>query len=119
MNRFSIKQLVFMLVALFTLGLSFVLWRQGLPPLYAYLVGINLVTLACYGFDKYQSIQKGIRIPEMVLHGLALAGGTPGAFLGQRVFRHKTTKPRFRMWFYGIVLLQLIGLGFYLAYAHR
>ena len=119
MRRLSIKQSAFLLVACLTLGLSFILWRQGFPFLYAYLMGISLITLVCYGFDKYQSIHQGFRIPEIVLHGLALAGGTPGALLGQQLFRHKTTKPWFRVWFYSIVLAQVVGLGLYLAYVRH
>ena len=47
---------------------------------------------------------------------LAVAGGTPGAFLGQLVFRHKTRKKSFRFVFGGIVLMQLglIGTVIYL-----
>ena len=117
MRRLSIKQSAFLLVACLTLGLAFALWRQGLPFLYAYLIGISLIALLCYGFDKYQSMHRGFRIPEVVLHVLALAGGSPGALLGQQLFRHKTAKPWFRLWLYGIVVVQVIGLGLYLAYA--
>ncbi|MDD4059870.1 MAG: DUF1294 domain-containing protein, partial [Kiritimatiellae bacterium] len=50
----------------------------------------------------------GGRIPEAVLHLLAGVGGTPGAFLGMVVFRHKTSSVRFQRALYGIALVQLL-----------
>ena len=105
-----------MLVALLALGISIILWYQGLPAFYAYLIAINIIALLCYGYDKYQSTHQGFRVPEIILHAIALAGGTPGALLGQRVFRHKTLKRSFRMCFCLIVLVQVIGIVLYLAY---
>jgi uncharacterized membrane protein YsdA (DUF1294 family) len=45
-----------------------------------------------YGLDKAQSKNGGWRVPEVVLHGLALAGGFPGGWAGRSIFRHKTKK---------------------------
>lgn len=60
-------------------------------PLYpAWIVGLSIATFALYGFDKWRAGADGGRVPEMVLHGLALAGGFPGGWAGRRVFRHKT-----------------------------
>ena len=99
----------FLLVALLlTAGLSIALWRLGLGLLYAYLIGINAATIVLYGYDKRQAIGNGGRVPELVLHVAALAGGSPGALLAQGVFRHKTKKLRFKVVFVGIVLLQLV-----------
>ncbi len=50
------------------------------------------ITFVLYGWDKYQSKRGGWRVPEVVLHGLALAGGFPGGWAGRSVFRHKTNK---------------------------
>jgi uncharacterized membrane protein YsdA (DUF1294 family) len=46
-------------------------------------------------------------VPETVLHGLALAGGTLGAYVGMHLFRHKTIKGSFRLVFWVIALLQV------------
>jgi uncharacterized membrane protein YsdA (DUF1294 family) len=48
------------------------------------------------------------------LHVLAAAGGTPRAFVGQIIFRHKTRKPSFQRMF---VLISLIQLALLLAIA--
>ena len=94
-----------------TLLLSLALWRLGLAAVYAYLGGINLATLMFYGYDKHQARAGGTRIPEIVLHGAALLGGTPGAVAGQMLFRHKTRKRSFRIAFAAIIVLQ-IGAAF-------
>jgi uncharacterized membrane protein YsdA (DUF1294 family) len=93
------------------LGLSLALWRLGLAPAYAYLVSANVMTLLVYGYDKRQAIVGGTRVPELALHMGALLGGSPGALLGQQLFRHKTRKLRFQIVFAAIVLLQM-GLIF-------
>ena len=65
------------------------------------------VTLLAYGSDKSQARRKGGRIPELTLHLLALAGGWPGALVGQRWFRHKTRKWGFQFLTWSIVLAHL------------
>jgi uncharacterized membrane protein YsdA (DUF1294 family) len=56
---------------------------------------LSLVTLLTYGLDKLQAKRGGRRVPEARLHALALLGGFAGAWLGRRLFRHKTQKPGF------------------------
>lgn len=56
---------------------------------------LSLVTFLLYGWDKRQACLGGRRVPELRLHALALAGGFAGAWLGMRVFRHKTRKVGF------------------------
>jgi uncharacterized membrane protein YsdA (DUF1294 family) len=87
------------------------LWKQGLPPGGAYLVGIGIVTFLVYGFDKRQAKGQRTRVPENVLHIMALIGGTPGALLGQKLFHHKTQKQSFRRVFWAIVVLQIVAVA--------
>ena len=86
-------------------------WGARWHGLWAYLAAINLTTLLLYGFDKRQSSTGGLRVPEKVLHTHAFVGGTPGAYCGQRLFRHKTLKGNFQRWFWGIFGLQLVLIG--------
>ena len=79
--------------------------------LYAYITSINLITLLFYGYDKYQARTSGFRIPETVLHLLALTGGSPGALLGQILFRHKTRKLKFLFVFIMILIIQIVVIA--------
>jgi uncharacterized membrane protein YsdA (DUF1294 family) len=72
---------------------------------------VNPVTFIYFGYDKLQARRGGSRIPEIVLHTLALAGGSPGAFLAMTAFRHKTIKGTFRLVFWCIVVLQTLLLA--------
>lgn len=101
------KRTFLIVTLLLTAAALVLLWRLGLSTLYAYLVGINVTTIILYGYDKRQAIVAGRRVPELVLHLAALAGGSPGALLAQMLFRHKTKKLKFKVVFVGIVLLQL------------
>ncbi len=83
----------------------------------AWLLGVNLLTFFTYGVDKYRASRKGQRIPENTLHLLSLLGGTPGAWMAQRIFRHKTLKTSFRVVFYAIALLQMTSLWAWIWFA--
>jgi uncharacterized membrane protein YsdA (DUF1294 family) len=72
-----------------------------------WLVSVNVVTLAYYGIDKLLAMRSAIRIPEIVLHTLGAIGGSPAALLGMWLFRHKTIKTSFRIFFWIIVVLQV------------
>ena len=72
--------------------------------LYA-IIFINIITFFLYGLDKLKAVNHWWRIPEWVLLGLAVAGGSVGAYLGMQVFRHKTLKPLFR---FGVPVILLV-----------
>jgi uncharacterized membrane protein YsdA (DUF1294 family) len=84
--------------------LAFVLFPSS--PLFAWLLA--------YGYDKGIAEGTRTRIPETVLLGLALIGGTLGAFTGMMLFRHKTSKPTFLIPFALIVVLQFALIGAWL-----
>jgi uncharacterized membrane protein YsdA (DUF1294 family) len=93
-----------MLAFLYALSLS-ATW----PALLAgWILAANLTAFAYYGYDKSQARRDGRRVPEVVLHGLALLGGTLGAYAGMRVFRHKTAKGPFLIIFWTVAVLQAV-----------
>ncbi|NCD32859.1 MAG: DUF1294 domain-containing protein [Spartobacteria bacterium] len=96
-------------VAALTAGLIF----SGLGRILSYLIAINVMTLVFYGYDKLIAGKKVVRIPEWILHGMAFAGGSPAAFAGQKIFRHKTIKRSFQIVYWLIVMVQA-GLLVYL-----
>ncbi len=81
-----------------------------LPWIAGLLGGVNAATFLLYGYDKIVAGRGRLRVPELVLHGLALAGGTPAAFLGQIFWRHKMAKGSFQIVFWMIVGVQLLAL---------
>ena len=87
----------------------------GLPALW--LVLINLVTFLAFGVDKLKAKRKSAsirRVPEKTLFLLAALGGSVGALLGMKVWRHKTLHKTFRFGIPAILILQsLISLYFY------
>lgn len=77
-----------------------------------YLIAINVITFFLYGIDKMKAQRSKWRIPEAVLLGLPVIGGTIGALFGMRVWNHKTKHKLFK---YGLPLILLIQiLLFYL-----
>jgi uncharacterized membrane protein YsdA (DUF1294 family) len=76
-------------------------------PLQVWLIAVNLVTILAYSYDKTVAGSTQTRVPEAVLLGLALAGGSPGAFVVMLLLRHKTSKRTFLVPFALIVVLQL------------
>ena len=92
-----------------TLGLFLLLRLQAswYSLLGCWLLAVNVIAFGYYGYDKARAGAGRTRVPEVVLHGLALAGGTLGAYAGMRVFRHKTIKGTFRLVFWTIAVLQV------------
>lgn len=75
-----------------------------------HLISINLVIIVVYGWDKHAARSGGWRVPERVLHGFAIAGATPGAYIAQQTFRHKNKKKDFRILFWMIFFFQCVAL---------
>lgn len=76
-----------------------------------YLLMVNASCFLSFAYDKHQAITGGWRVAEANLLGLALIGGTPGAFAAQRLFRHKTRKQPFAFQLQLIAVLQLGALA--------
>lgn len=119
MARDTIIKLMTVVGVVGILVLSAILYEKGVPLWLGYLLSVSLVTLLAYGFDKIQAKAKRTRVPEFLLHLLALVGGTLGALIGQNLFRHKTTKPSFRRTFWGTIVLQILGLAIFLYWRSR
>ncbi len=94
-------------VTLFSLVMLAMLFRFRIPLLIAYLIAINISSFTLYGIDKLSAIYKWQRVPEKLLHLLALTGGSPMALLAQYFFNHKTSKKQFLVTYWVIVVVQL------------
>jgi len=101
-----------------------VLWAVIGSPwglLAIWLIVINLVTFFVFGFDKLKAKYKekhetARRVPEKTLFLLAALGGSVGALIGMRVWRHKTLHKTFRIGIPLILAAQILipaGLWLY------
>ncbi len=72
------------------------------PLVFIYLAAVNLITFFVFGIDKWKARRSKWRISEVTLLVLAALGGSIGAWLGMRVWHHKTKHKKFK---YGIPLI--------------
>ena len=79
-----------------------------------YLLAINAVAFIMYGIDKYKAQKDKWRISETTLLLLAILGGSIGAWMGMKVWHHKTMHKKFK---YGIPAILLIQIAL-MAYLH-
>lgn len=73
-----------------------------------YLVSINVATFFTFGLDKLKAKRAKWRIREAALLILAILGGSVGAWLGMKVWHHKTMHKKFK---YGIPLILLVQIA--------
>jgi uncharacterized membrane protein YsdA (DUF1294 family) len=82
-----------------------------------YLLIINSISFAIFGFDKIQALRENTnisRVRERTLLSVALIGGTLGGLFAMVLFRHKIKKVSFILRFLGIVGIQIfVGYYFY------
>lgn len=79
-----------------------------------YLAVINVVTFFMYGIDKWKAKKSKWRIRETALLGLAVLGGSIGAWLGMKVWHHKTQHKKFKYGVPAIIIVQLALIVYYI-----
>ena len=79
-----------------------------------YFLTINVVTFFLYGIDKWKARRDKWRISEATLLGLAVIGGSIGAWLGMKVWHHKTLHKKFRYGLPLILFAQIVLLVLYM-----
>lgn len=78
--------------------------------LIVYVAAVNAVAFVVYGVDKYKAQKAKWRIRESTLLLLAAIGGSAGAWLGMKIWRHKTRHAKFRYGVPAILMIQLAGV---------
>lgn len=73
-----------------------------------YLLIINALGLLLMHIDKQKAMKNKWRIPERVLLGTAILGGSIGCIAGMQVFRHKTKHLAFWLGLPVILCLQIV-----------
>ena len=79
-----------------------------------YLLAINVATFVTYGIDKWKAKKAKWRIREASLLLLAVLGGSVGAWLGMRVWHHKTQHKKFKYGVPAIIVVQLALIVYFL-----
>ncbi|MBP5337999.1 MAG: DUF1294 domain-containing protein [Prevotella sp.] len=79
-----------------------------------YLAVNNVVTFFIYGVDKWKAKKSKWRIREAALLGLAVLGGSIGAWLGMKVWHHKTQHKKFKYGVPAIIIVQLVLIAYFL-----
>ncbi len=74
-----------------------------------YLILINAVAFILMLVDKFKARKNLWRIPEAVLIGSAILGGSIGALSGMYLVRHKTRHPKFTIGVPLILALQIVA----------
>ena len=73
-----------------------------------YIVGVNILAFLVYGIDKWRAKKGKWRISEATLLLLAIIGGSIGAWLGMKVWHHKTMHKKFKYEVPAILIIQII-----------
>lgn len=98
-NSRTPSKLSYPFIIFFLLFTAFIIERtfsRHLPNFFPFLfIGCNLVIFLYYYQDKTSAIKKDWRTPESTLHFLSLLGGWGGAYIAQKLFRHKHKKSAF------------------------
>lgn len=79
-----------------------------------YLVIINIITFLVYGIDKWKARKSLWRIREASLLMLAVLGGSIDAWLGMKVWHHKTQHKKFKYGVPAIIIVQLALIVYFI-----
>jgi uncharacterized membrane protein YsdA (DUF1294 family) len=75
-----------------------------------YFFIINLIGFFLIWYDKNRAIANKYRISEKTLLAIVALGGVIGSGLAMLFFRHKTSKTAYLLWFFGIIVVQILVL---------
>ena len=76
--------------------------------MWALLLALNVLAFGLYGLDKRRARSGRRRIRERTLLLVAALGGSAGAWLGMRLWHHKTLHWKFRL---GLPLILVVQVG--------
>jgi uncharacterized membrane protein YsdA (DUF1294 family) len=74
----------------------------------AFLLAVNVMAFFMYGIDKWKAKKDKWRTSEATLLWIAVIGGSIGAWLGMKVWHHKTMHKKFR---YGLPLIIIVQIA--------
>lgn len=77
---------------------------------------MNVVTFFLYGMDKLKAKRSKWRVPEATLLLFAVLGGSVGAWLGMKIWHHKTQHKKFKYGLPLIIFIQIVAVIVYFLY---
>ncbi len=77
-----------------------------------YFIIINVIAFLMYGIDKAKAAAGSWRISEATLICIAVLGGFIGAWIGMKVWHHKTQKLKFQV-FIPLITIAWIAVALY------
>ena len=91
---------------------------KGLPlhVVLAYFITVNVLGLVLFGIDKWKAKHDKWRISEATLLSVTVIGGSIGAWVGMKVWHHKTMHKKFK---YGIPLVMVLQFALLLFTLYR
>lgn len=89
-------------------SIHFTFTQANPTPLFLY-PAMSGLTFVLYYEDKLRAQQRKWRFSENTLHLCEFCGGWLGAYVAQRLFRHKSSKPSYQFEFCAIVTVHLVG----------
>ena len=91
---------------------------KGLPlhVVLAYFITVNVLGLVLFGIDKWKAKHDKWRISEATLLSVTAIGGSIGAWVGMKVWHHKTMHKKFK---YGIPLVMVLQFALLLFTLYR
>lgn len=95
------------------------MWEKGcgfLKILLIWYLVINLAAFILYGIDKRKAVKQAWRIPESRLILVAVLGGGLGAWLGMKVFHHKTKHIKFTVFVPLFLILHILLIAYLIFY---
>ena len=87
---------------------------KGLPlhVVLAYFITVNVLGLVLFGIDKWKAKHDKWRISEATLLSVTVIGGSIGAWVGMKVWHHKTMHKKFKYGIPLVIVLQFVLLLF-------
>ena len=79
-----------------------------------FLILMNIVTFVLYGVDKLKAKRSKWRVSEATLLLFAVLGGSVGAWLGMKIWHHKTQHKKFKYGLPLIILIQIAAVVYFL-----
>ncbi len=107
-RKFFVGTSLLLTAGLMFLGASYF----GARLAWAYVIAINGAAFTLCGYDKNAARAAALRVPEKVLLGVSLIGGSAGLLIGMKLFRHKTRKASFQFLLALVLVAQLLIVRF-------